>query len=117
MEGSRLRSQILIGVQAAITSIILIGGLSDIGIAVPSQAVSSPLTHVQSQQIGNDLSPSSSFSFIKHGNEKLEKEILVLQLRQGKEPERLLKIQPHSLPQDAIKTVSTGLIKRQYSLP
>ncbi len=57
----------------------------------------SPLTPAQAQRLSRDLIPSRSQDFFQEGQERIEREIVILLQRQGSEDEPILKIRNNEI--------------------
>ena len=80
----------------AIACVISTAGL--LGQATSAWANSeSPLTPAQAQRLSRDLIPSRSQNFFQEGQERLEREIVILLQRQRSEGEPILKIRNNEI--------------------
>jgi hypothetical protein len=77
----------------------------------------SPLTPAQAQRLSRDLVPSRSLYFFQEGQERLEREILLLRQRQRLEQEPILQIRRNNdidqLPQADIESLPSLLPPNQ----
>jgi hypothetical protein len=77
----------------------------------------SPLTPAQAQHLSRDLIPSRSQNFFQEGQERLEREILILRHRQHSEQEPILQIRRNNkidqLPQADIESLPSLLPSNQ----
>jgi len=82
-----------------------------------SASSESPLTPAQAQRLSRDLVPSRSQNFFQEGQERLEREILLLRQRQRSEQEPILKVRSNNdidqLPQADIESLPSLLAPDQ----